>query len=113
MSHMFHPLITHKFENEMLELIDQQDKFTRSDLQDKVTILVNKTLEAGQNLSIEKITHLSKFYVLYQSPSEPRAEVVKTFSSVKEARKYLAPYLNQLNAKTVIDGYTIAQGLRL
>ena len=44
---MFHPRITHEFENEILELIDEQDKFTRSDLQAKVSILVNKILEAG------------------------------------------------------------------
>ncbi len=47
---MFHPLITHEFENEILELIDQQDKFTRSDLQGIVSVLVNKILEAGQDL---------------------------------------------------------------
>ena len=47
---MFHPRITHEFENEMLELIDEQDEYTRSDLQDKVTVLVNKILEAGQAL---------------------------------------------------------------
>ena len=51
---MFHPLITHQFENEMLELIDQQDKFTRSDLQGIVSVLVNKILEAGQNLPQKK-----------------------------------------------------------
>ena len=47
---MFHPRITRDFENELLELIDEQDKFTRSDLQGMVTVLVNKILEAGQNL---------------------------------------------------------------
>ena len=47
---MFHPRITHEFENEMLELIDEHDKFTQSDLQGIVTVLVNKILEAGQNL---------------------------------------------------------------
>src|SRR5260221_4795093 len=110
---MFHPRITWEFENDMLELIDEQDEYTRSDLQGIVTALVNKILEAGQNLPSNKITHLSKFYVLYQSPLEWKPEVVKIFYSAKEARKYLAPYLNQRNAKTVIDTYTIAQGLRL
>ena len=49
-SYMFHPRITWEFENEMLELIDEQDQFTRSDLQGMVTVLVNKILEAGQKL---------------------------------------------------------------
>ena len=49
-SPMFHPRITHEFENEMLELMDEQAKFTRSDLQGMVTVLVNKILEAGQKL---------------------------------------------------------------
>jgi hypothetical protein len=48
--HMFHPLQTHEFEDEILELIDRQADFTRSDLQDIVSALVNKILEAGQNL---------------------------------------------------------------
>ena len=47
---MFHPRITQEFENEMLELMDEQAKFTRSDLQGMVTVLVNKILEAGQKL---------------------------------------------------------------
>ena len=47
---MFHPRITRDFENELLELIDEQDQFTRSDLQGMVTVLVNKILEAGQKL---------------------------------------------------------------
>ena len=110
---MFHPRITRDFENEMLELMDEQDKFTRSDLQDKVTILVNKILEAGQNLPSNKITPSSKFYVMYQSPSQPRPEVVKTVDSAQEARKYLAQSIHLLSAKTVKDSYSIAQGLLL
>ncbi len=51
---MFHPRITHEFENKILELIDQQAKFTRSDLQGIVSVLVNKILEAGQKLPSEK-----------------------------------------------------------
>jgi hypothetical protein len=47
---MFHPLISHEFEDEILELIDRQDEFTRSDLQGIVSALVNKILEAGQTL---------------------------------------------------------------
>jgi hypothetical protein len=49
-STMFHPLQTHEFEDEILELIDRQEEFTRSDLQGIVSVLVNKILEAGQNL---------------------------------------------------------------
>jgi hypothetical protein len=47
---MFHPRITHAFEDEILELIDRQDELTRSDLQSIVSVLVNKILEAGQTL---------------------------------------------------------------
>jgi len=39
--------ITQKFENEILELIDNQDQFTRSDLQGIVTVLVNKIMVKG------------------------------------------------------------------
>lgn len=42
---MLSPVITDKYENEILELIDNQDKFTRSDLQGMVTVLVNKIME--------------------------------------------------------------------
>jgi hypothetical protein len=110
---MFHPQITNEFENDLLVLIDEQDKYTRSDLQDKVTILVNKILEAGQNLPSNKITPISKFYVLYQSPSQQRPEVVKTVDSAQEARQYLAQSIHLLSAKTVKDSYSIAQGLLL
>jgi hypothetical protein len=47
---MFHPPQTHEFEDEILELIDCQAEFTRSDLQDIVSALVNKILEAGKHL---------------------------------------------------------------
>jgi len=39
--------ITQEFENEILELIDNQDQFTRSDLQGIVTVLVNKIMVKG------------------------------------------------------------------
>ena len=39
--------ITQKFENEILELIDNQDQFTRSDLQGIITVLVNKIMVKG------------------------------------------------------------------
>lgn len=54
---MLDPRITNQFENEILELIDNQDKYTRSDLQGIVTILVNKIMESGyQIISAQKIT---------------------------------------------------------
>jgi hypothetical protein len=49
-SSVFHPLITHEFEDKILELIDRQDEFTRSDLQGIVAAFVNKILEAGKKL---------------------------------------------------------------
>jgi hypothetical protein len=39
----------HEFENEILELIDEQDKYTRSDLQGRVAVIVAKILKAGKN----------------------------------------------------------------
>lgn len=44
---MLNPLLTHKFEDEILELIDTQDEYTRSDLQGIVTVLVNKIMQEG------------------------------------------------------------------
>ena len=43
---MLNPLVTQEFEEEILELIDNQDKYTRSDLQGIVTLLVLKILRA-------------------------------------------------------------------
>jgi len=39
--------LTNEYENEILELIDNQDEYTRSDLQGIVTVLVNKIMENG------------------------------------------------------------------
>ncbi len=47
---MINPLLTNEFEDEILELIDNQDKFTRSDLQGIVTVLVNKIMESGYKI---------------------------------------------------------------
>lgn len=47
---MLNPLLTHKFEDEILELIDNQDEFTRSDLQGIVTVLVNKIMQEGYEI---------------------------------------------------------------
>lgn len=44
---MINPLLTSKYEDEILDLIDNQDKYTRSDLQGIVTVLVNKIMEKG------------------------------------------------------------------
>ena len=47
---MISPLITNEFENEILELIDNQDDYTRSDLQGIVTVLVNKIMQKGYEI---------------------------------------------------------------
>lgn len=44
---MLHPLLTSKYEDEILDLIDNQDEYTRSDLQGIVTALVNKIMNEG------------------------------------------------------------------
>ena len=44
---MINTLITSKYEDEILNLIDNQDEYTRSDLQGLVTVLVNKIMEGG------------------------------------------------------------------
>lgn len=51
---MINPLLTDKFENEILELIDNQDEFTRSDLQGIVTVLVNKIMQRGHDILSEE-----------------------------------------------------------
>lgn len=51
---MLSPVITDNYENEILELIDNQDKFTRSDLQGMVTVLVNKIMEDGYKINGEQ-----------------------------------------------------------
>ena len=44
---MINPLLTSEYEDEILNLIDNQDEFTRSDLQGIVTVLVNKIMDEG------------------------------------------------------------------
>lgn len=51
---MISPLLTNEFENEILELIDNQDEFTRSDLQGVVTVLVNKIMKRGHEILKEQ-----------------------------------------------------------
>jgi len=54
---MIDPRLTNEYENEILELIDNQDEYTRSDLQGIVTVLVNKIMNSGYEIikSQEKI----------------------------------------------------------
>lgn len=40
-----------KYENEILELIDNQDEFTRSDLQGVVSAIVMKIFRAGKEVA--------------------------------------------------------------
>ena len=47
---MIDPKLTNDFENEILELIDNQDEYTRSDLQGIVTVLVNKIMNSGYQI---------------------------------------------------------------
>ncbi len=47
---MLDPRLTNEYENEILELIDNQDEYTRSDLQGVVTVLVNKIMENGYKI---------------------------------------------------------------
>lgn len=51
---MLDPRLTNDYENEILELIDNQDQYTRSDLQGIVTVLVNKIMERGYKVISEK-----------------------------------------------------------
>jgi len=47
---MIDPILTNEYENEILELIDNQDEYTRSDLQGIVTVLVNKIMNSGYKI---------------------------------------------------------------
>jgi len=47
---MLNTLLTSKYEDEILNLIDNQDEYTRSDLQGIVTVLVNKIMESGYKI---------------------------------------------------------------
>ncbi len=51
---MINTLLTSKYEDEILNLIDNQDEFTRSDLQGIVTVLVNKIMEDGYKIISEQ-----------------------------------------------------------
>lgn len=51
---MISPLLTNSYEDMILELIDNQDEYTRSDLQGIVTVIVNKIMEAGYQIIKEE-----------------------------------------------------------
>ncbi len=51
---MISTLLTSKYEDEILNLIDNQDDFTRSDLQGIVTVLVNKIMKDGYKIISEQ-----------------------------------------------------------
>lgn len=51
---MINTLLTSKYEDEILNLIDNQDDFTLSDLQGIVTVLVNKIMEDGYKIVNEQ-----------------------------------------------------------
>jgi hypothetical protein len=51
---MIDPLDTIQFENEILALVDEQDQYTRSDLQGRVVVLVHQIMETGYKVLSEK-----------------------------------------------------------
>jgi len=50
---MINPLLTVEFETEILELIENNDELTTSDLQGMVTALVNKIMQRGYEILSE------------------------------------------------------------
>ncbi|NCS97724.1 MAG: hypothetical protein GW762_04010 [Candidatus Pacebacteria bacterium] len=51
---MLDPRITNEFESEILELIDSQDDYTRSDMQGIVSVLVNRMMQKGYEVLSEQ-----------------------------------------------------------
>lgn len=51
---MLDPRITIEFESEILQLIDSQDDYTRSDMQGIVSVLVNKIMQKGYEILSEQ-----------------------------------------------------------
>lgn len=47
---MLDPRITIEFESEILQLIDSQDDYTRSDMQGIVSVLVNRIMQKGHQV---------------------------------------------------------------
>lgn len=50
---MIDPRLTSEYEDEILDIIDNSDEFTRSDLQGVVSALVNKIMRAGHEVLSE------------------------------------------------------------
>jgi hypothetical protein len=53
---MINPLLTSVFEDKILDLIDSKDEWTRSDLQSRVSVIVNEILVSGYRLIAELST---------------------------------------------------------
>lgn len=51
---MINPILTSQFEDEILDLIDNSDEYTRSDLQGIVTVIVNKIMQKGHEILSEE-----------------------------------------------------------
>ncbi|MEX0895674.1 MAG: hypothetical protein WDZ94_01900 [Patescibacteria group bacterium] len=47
---MLSPLVTQEFEQEILELIENKDAYTTSDLQGVVSVLVSNIMERGHEV---------------------------------------------------------------
>lgn len=51
---MLDPRITVEFESEILQLIDSQDDYARSDMQGIVSVLVNRIMQNGYEVLSEQ-----------------------------------------------------------
>ena len=47
---MMNPLLSSEFEDKILDLIDNRDEWTRSDLQSRVSVIVNEIMVNGYRL---------------------------------------------------------------
>jgi hypothetical protein len=66
---MINPLLTNEYESEILDLIDNQDDYTRSDLQGVVIVLVNKIMKRGYQILKAQEKILNPKDDLYRFPS--------------------------------------------
>jgi len=64
---MIHPLLTSKYEDEILDLIENKDDFTTSDLQGVVAPLVTKIMEAGYEIINKQKEDQYKVYAIYEA----------------------------------------------
>lgn len=62
---MISPLLTNEYESEILDLIDNRDEYTRSDLQGVVIVLVNKIMKQGYQIlkAQEKMRNLRNKFI--------------------------------------------------